>query len=243
MFWHQSVNSEDQFGSLLNLISLFAFDGEHAKPIVNPSAAYFSRQLQVHLNSIRTWSSKKSGCEFLDDLSATLDIGAVLGWPNTDQIRMFRKSVNQLKNDCAEDVLEIAIDDVKLLQPLQRGRLLPGVACRLLMALRNVQDPSSLENHSGLESLLRHVEVKRARCCMSTLENQTNEQRYLDRHRVALAFLMVSRKNGALRFLNAALKLNEWPAASHSRMRPSPCTAKWLHALALQELVVQEIFT
>ena len=208
---------------------------------MNFSLAFFDRQLQRHFSALQVLPSEKVNVECAADLSATLDIREELGWLQIQQFRLFRAALDHTENDAAYQLSESEIGDIDLLKPLRRGRLLPGITSRLLIALRDVQDQAMLQGHSGLESLLRHVEVKRSACCQSVCETQTTVERYLDRHRLTLAFLMVTRVSRDWRFLNAALKLNEWPAASHARMRPGRCTSKWLHALALQELVVQEM--
>lgn len=94
---------------------------------------------------------------------------------------------------------------------------------------------------ANLEGLLRHVEIRRNRCLQPLLPPGSPETHWLEKHDVAILFARASRRRGDLRFLNAALKLNDWAFSDHRRLRPGDRTARYLLALAEQEQALAEL--
>ena len=132
-------------------------------------------------------------------------------------------------------------DDELIDRPVRRGQLVEGAA-EAWGAFTSNATREALAESPGLNSLLRHVEVKRQRALGFEAGVGKTQKLYLNRHRVAIAFLNCCAKTGDLRFLNAALKLCDWSEKKHRRMKPCACSAKWLHALAMQESMMGEMF-
>lgn len=105
-----------------------------------------------------------------------------------------------------------------------------------LMLLSILDDP---RQHTAflqteLERLLRWVEVKRqAALELAGKHDQISE--WLERHAIAILFSRAAREMSDLRYLNAALKLNDWAFPAHQRMRSGPPIARYLWSLAEQE--------
>ncbi len=57
---------------------------------------------------------------------------------------------------------------------------------------------------------------------------------------IAILFARAARRRGDLRFLNAALKINDWAYSPHRRIRPGPRRGRYLLSLAEQEMALAE---
>ncbi len=115
---------------------------------------------------------------------------------------------------------------------IRKGRLLPGVAMRMEIESQTLP-PETLAG--DMERLLRHVEVRR-RCCLESSDDTLSKAHVeLDKQRIAIAFLVFFEKTNDLRFLNAAMKLNDWSINRNRRIRPIPSITKLIRALSIQE--------
>lgn len=92
-----------------------------------------------------------------------------------------------------------------------------------------------------LEKLLRQVEVKRARALRKFTHAIPPEQQKLERCDISILFSRSARRRGDLRFLNAALKLNEWLLREINHGFSGICAARLLIALAEQEISAREL--
>ncbi len=92
-----------------------------------------------------------------------------------------------------------------------------------------------------LENLLRQVEVKRERSLRKFTREISTDQQKLERCDVSILFSRVARRRRDLRFLNAALKLNEWNMHEFKDAANDVCTARLLIALAEQEISAKEL--
>ncbi len=90
----------------------------------------------------------------------------------------------------------------------------------------------------NLQSLLRHVEIRREKCLQPVLPALSASQQWLEKHDVAILFARSARRRHDLRLLNAAMKLNDWAYPSHRKL---PVTPRYLLSLAEQEKSVQEL--
>jgi len=90
-----------------------------------------------------------------------------------------------------------------------------------------------------LESLLRHVETRR-RDCLPLNAPGPVEARWMEKHAVAILFARASRRQRDLRFLNAAIKMNDWAYPGHRRLPVGPRLVRYLLALAEQERSASE---
>ena len=73
----------------------------------------------------------------------------------------------------------------------------------------------------NLERLLRHVEVKRKEALVAKQDTPDSDTLWLERHAVALLFCHQASRSHDLRFLNAAMKLNDWAFPYYQRRSPS----------------------
>ena len=94
-----------------------------------------------------------------------------------------------------------------------------------------------------LEKLLRHVEVKREKSLGKFTQSLTPAQAWLERCNVSILFSRAARRHHDLRFLNAALKMNEWYFQKIGNSRSPEITTRYLLALAEQELSAKELLT
>lgn len=95
-----------------------------------------------------------------------------------------------------------------------------------------------------LERLLRHVEVKRDLCLSPIVPAVSWDQAWVEKHRVAILFARHARRAGDLRFLNTALKLNDWAFSSHRKMNPRHHAGPlmvYLRSLVEQEAACKEL--
>ena len=102
---------------------------------------------------------------------------------------------------------------------LERGVLLVGSADELRVLLNAGLDPYArgwLDDQ--LERLLRHVETRRQEALQQFSPALDKTTACLERHAVISLFLQITRVRNDLRFLNAALKLNDWALKAHRRL-------------------------
>lgn len=125
--------------------------------------------------------------------------------------------------------------------------LAPGDLLRLL-SLHDLEDPllaSFLS--SNLESLLRHVEVKRSTCLPLLLRPPGEpayppESAWIERSTLSLLFTRHARQSADYRFLNAALKLNDWGYSFHRRLvLVAPPLVRYLRAVAEAERLFADL--
>ncbi len=103
----------------------------------------------------------------------------------------------------------------------------------------NLDDRQALAEK--LEKLLRQVEVKREKALWKFTRETPREQQHLERCDISILFSRAARRNHDLRFLNAALKMNEW---FFREIRNSPselCITRLLTAMAEQEISAREL--
>ena len=123
---------------------------------------------------------------------------------------------------------------------LHQGRIEPDSA-ELLTSMLLIE-PNSFENEvaTWMERLLRHVEVRR-KDSLQIHPGGTHSEHALIRNDMALCFLTASHKWGDLRFLNAALKLNDWAFSSYRGRSESHSLTRYLLVLTECELALKEV--
>lgn len=92
------------------------------------------------------------------------------------------------------------------------------------------------EVDENLERLLRHVEVER-RGALTGYRNSKIDSTavWMQRHDVSILFSRLARRRHDIRFLNAALKLNDWAYWSHRRRFVPARNARYVLAIFEQE--------
>lgn len=93
---------------------------------------------------------------------------------------------------------------------------------------------------ANLERTLRHIEVKRKEA-LRVIQAAPSSDIWMERHAVSIVFCRYSRKFGDRRYLNTALKLNDWAYPSHRKLGICPRFIRYLLALAEAEASVQEM--
>ena len=96
---------------------------------------------------------------------------------------------------------------------------------------------------TSIESLLRNVEVRRRRALEPVDPQADGEQSWLEKHDVAILLARHSRRTADLRMLNATFKLNDWAFSKHRRLGGGRTLARYLFALAEQELAARELLS
>lgn len=90
------------------------------------------------------------------------------------------------------------------------------------------------------EQLLRHVEVKR-KASLSPGQVCSQSDRWRQKLAVAIFFCHLALKQKDLRFLNAALKLNDWAFPFFRSRLGTPRAAVFIASLQCQEQALQEL--
>lgn len=104
---------------------------------------------------------------------------------------------------------------------------------------KNNQGSFVLDN---LESLLKHVETKRERCLHTINPLPDKNNIWLERLNIDHLFAQTARRKKDPRFLNAALKLNDWYFSYFQRKATPPEMVRFLLALVEQELAFKELY-
>jgi len=100
-------------------------------------------------------------------------------------------------------------------------------------------DPFFIDN---LESLLKHVETRREKCLKTFDPPMDEKNSWLQRLDIDLLFTRMARSRGDPRFLNAALKMNDW-YFSYFQSHATPLElARFLLGLVEQELTFKELY-
>jgi hypothetical protein len=123
---------------------------------------------------------------------------------------------------------------------IQDGFIQPDVGevlTAMLLLESKVVEPETV---SWMERLLRHVEVRR-KDSLRTHPTQSDRDRNKVRHDMALCFMTASRRWDDVRFLNSALKLNDWAFPSYRGKSINPSLTRYLLALTGCELAVREV--
>jgi hypothetical protein len=104
-------------------------------------------------------------------------------------------------------------------QIVERGVLVAGSADHLRVLLNSELDQPTLAwLLEQCERLLRHVETRRQESLQKFTPALDKLAACQERHAVTRLFLQIARVRDDLRFLNAALKLNDWAYRAHRRL-------------------------
>ncbi len=111
---------------------------------------------------------------------------------------------------------------------------------KMLLKLMAVED--SLNDafiHDSLERLLRHVEVRR-KACLQLHPPLSWSETWIEKHEVAYLFCVHARNSRDFRFLNGAMKLNDWGYRAYRRNASVEQTLSLVRAVLEQELILAE---
>jgi hypothetical protein len=120
-----------------------------------------------------------------------------------------------------------------------RSGLMPGAGTALIALLEHPPEDRTYDLDAILESLLRHVETRR-KAGLRLSSAPEGQDPWMEWLAIAILFARAARRRGDLRFLNAALKINDWAYPSHRRTRLGPRLARYLLSAAEQETALEE---
>ncbi len=123
---------------------------------------------------------------------------------------------------------------------INKGVLLPRSASMLLMVLTSTERDSDFIEEN-MELLLRHVEVKREQALKKYTEPLSKKAGWEERCKVGMLFSAFAGQNKDWRFLNGALKLNEWLWKEYYRPFSGLSSLPLLATLVEQEVVFKEL--
>lgn len=122
---------------------------------------------------------------------------------------------------------------------IHKGILIAGSASNLLDAVRQERVDGFVEKN--MELILRHVEVKRAKSLQKYEKEMDKAQIWSEKCCFAVLFARYARVKNDWRYLNAALKLNEWLWKEYRRPFSNKALLPFLTALVEQEYVLREM--
>jgi len=93
----------------------------------------------------------------------------------------------------------------------------------------------------NIEGLMRHVEVRRKDALLIVRNDQTRAEDWSEKHAISILFSRWSREQRDVRFLNSALKLNDWAHHTHLKCSPSRALVDYLLALSEAERTFVEM--
>jgi folate-dependent phosphoribosylglycinamide formyltransferase PurN len=168
--------------------------------------------------------------------------------PRSPTLRLARQVAMEAR--VLEGVLDAtgAADD-PMLRPLETPpakliearRLAPGGGRWLEQLAREGREVAP--RRAATEMLLRHVEVERTQSLQLASVPPSSVAAWIERHAVATHFARQARRDGDVRLLNAALKLNDWAYPRHRRGAESELEGWYALALAEQELAFRQLTT
>jgi hypothetical protein len=120
-----------------------------------------------------------------------------------------------------------------------RSGLMPGAGTALIGLLEQPPEDRTFDLDALLESLLRHVETRR-KAGLRLSWAPEGQDPWMEWLAIAILFTRAASRRGDLRFLNAALKINDWAYPSHRRTRLGPRLARYLLSVAEQETALGE---
>jgi hypothetical protein len=123
---------------------------------------------------------------------------------------------------------------------ISRAGLAIGTGAALTTFLVQPASARSFSLESTMEALLRHIETRR-QSGLSLSPASEGSDPWMEWLAVAILFSRASRLWSDLRFLNAAVKLNDWGYPSHRHLRLGPRLARYLLSLAEQEAAYEEL--
>lgn len=181
---------------------------------------------------------------FLNDASLTPEVQSSLCELESLMLKMGWLRKTSFSDGTEKQAYQIDddwLEKFKARQVFNRGILEAGTG-KYLDCLDEIASPENKTLISAaLEDLLRHAEVKREQSFAKFTSPLSNEQIELERHDISILFCRAARRRGDLRFLNTALKMNEWRMQKRIHERSKENTARYMLALAEQELAVQEL--
>ena len=115
-------------------------------------------------------------------------------------------------------------------------------AADILLAGISRDEPTSVWQMEQLEALLRHVEVRR-RAGLRFQPSMTEHEHWTEIQKLSLLFTRHAKQQQDYRFLNTALKLNDWSYKYFRTSRLTPRVLDYLQAVLEAEATLIEMTT
>jgi hypothetical protein len=125
---------------------------------------------------------------------------------------------------------------------LKKGVLNKG-AGQYLITLLETQKESEQFLSENIERIMRHIEIKRNKSLDKFDTELSIQEKWLEKHNMAIAFAIYSRRFKDYRVLNTTFKLNEWAYSHYQKKTDGVRLSRYLCALFEQEKSVEEILT
>ena len=210
------------FGKLLqgaDIIWKESFSGDEIR-------SYLETSLQQHIPKLVVWQANPAMHDAFHDVQKAHQLSASLGLPSPALPMGLEAVTVQSAATCQGNFKRL----------LARGKVIEGAAELLEESVENCE--LAADFCEEMNRVIRHVEIKR-QGCLPPLAGGSDEKQDLTRARVSVALITYGRRQNDLRFLNSAMKLNDWLLMRKRKSAPSPATAKLLHALMLQEVALR----
>ena len=124
---------------------------------------------------------------------------------------------------------------------VHRGWITSGAGDRLLADLRR-DEPMPVWQMEQMEALLRHIEVRR-RAGLRFQPSMTEHEHWTEIQKLSLLFTRHAKQQQDYRFLNTALKLNDWSYKYFRTSRLTPRVLDYLQAVLEAEATLIEMTT
>lgn len=208
---------------LEKLVGLLSYD---------PGPEDIRRFVQEHFQRFK--EDERSKIENQADLTVLQVCMIDLGWLD------HRQKVSTPKHEVGEIDQQwlTCLKDKKI---FTKGVLQPGSGKYLDMLDEAAQSTEKALTADVLEKLLRHVEIRREKSLGKFTKDITEEQNWIEKFDISILFSRTARRHNDLRFLNAAMKMNEWYMAKLKTSKLDKSMARLLLALAEGEISAREL--
>lgn len=114
---------------------------------------------------------------------------------------------------------------------IEKGAVERFTALYLITILNHRGDSQAPAIESSVEKLMRHVELRRKKC-LRLRDDRRPSERWFELNDTAILMARSARSYGDLRYLNAALKLNDWALPVHRRSVPVDLLVRYVLAVS-----------
>ena len=160
-----------------------------------------------------------------------------LGWLEEGVFPFIEKT----KEDNQKITLTDARSFFKSRAAIEKGLVRRGSAMRLEVLEEQASSQDDVLIQENLEKLLRHVEIRRKDSLLAFAEHLPEEDIWLERHDTCILFCRHARRAGDLRYLNTAMKMNDWYYPCYKRAAAGANLSRFMLALAEQEVCAKEL--
>lgn len=132
------------------------------------------------------------------------------------------------------DEVDFWIDELPKNRLISFKGLVPRGGGMMIWLYENRSSERNEFYEAQLERLLRTVEVRRKKA-LDHAELGAKQIQSADKHAIVILFCRIARERKDIRYLNAALKLNDWAFPAYRGIKTMPDLADYLLALAEAE--------